>query len=379
MGWQKALFSGMIDDMKELLERLEALTQKITRTWRILNLDRQRDEMKSLEFEMAEPDFWNDPEAAKTKSKRLDEIKTELEKWERIKADVDDATHLVQDSLTANDDSLKQDIENRTAELEQEFDSLEFYIMLSGKYDTRNAIVAIHAGAGGVDAQDWAAMLMRMYLRYAEQKGWSVRVVDESVGQEAGIKSATFEVNGRYAYGHLRAEAGVHRLVRISPYDAEKMRHTSFALVEVLPEMDDADDVNLNEEDLRIDTFMSSGHGGQSVNTTYSAVRIVHVPTGITVSCQNERSQQQNKETALKILKSKLQTLQLEEQQKEKQALRGEYQEAAWGNQARSYVLHPYKLAKDHRTNYEEQDVEAVLDGKLDSFIEHYLRDTVQS
>lgn len=222
-------------------------------------------------------------------------------------------------------------------------------------------------------------MLMRMYLRYAEQKGWSVRVVDESVGQEAGIKSATFEVNGRYAYGHLRAEAGVHRLVRISPYDAEKMRHTSFALVEVLPEMDDADDVNLNEEDLRIDTFMSSGHGGQSVNTTYSAVRIVHVPTGITVSCQNERSQQQNKETALKILKGKLQTLQLEEQQKEKQALRGEYQEAAWGNQARSYVLHPYKLAKDHRTNYEEQDVEAVLDGKLDSFIEHYLRDTVQS
>lgn len=369
----------MIENMKELLERLNALGQKIDRTWKILDLDRQRDEMKSLEFEMAEPNFWNDPESAKVKSKRLDEIRTELERWERIRADVRDAAHLVQDSLKSDDDSLKQDIGKRTDELEKEFDSLEFYIMLSGTYDRRNAIVAIHAGAGGVDAQDWAAMLMRMYVRYAERKGWSIRVVDESAGQEAGIKSATFEVNGRYAYGHLRAEAGVHRLVRISPFDAEKMRHTSFALVEVLPEMADADDIQIHEEDLRIDTFMSSGHGGQSVNTTYSAVRITHVPTGITVSCQNERSQQQNKATALKILKSKLHTLQLEEQQKEKQALRGEYQEAAWGNQARSYVLHPYKLAKDHRTNYEEQDVEAVLEGKLDSFIEHYLRDRVQS
>ncbi len=369
----------MIDDMKELRERLGALKGKIDRTWQILDLDRQRDEMKSLEFDMAEPTFWDDPEQAKAKSKRLDDIKTEIDRWEHIRSDVSDALQLVTDSLASGDHSLQHDIEQRTIELEKAFDSLEFYIMLSGKYDERNAIVAIHAGAGGVDAQDWAAMLMRMYLRFSERKGWSVRVVDESAGQEAGIKSVTFEVQGRYAYGYLQAEAGVHRLVRISPFDAEKMRHTSFALVEVLPELGEADDVQINDDDLRIDTFMSSGHGGQSVNTTYSAVRIVHVPTGITVTCQNERSQQQNKATALKILKSKLHTLQLDEQQKEKQALRGEYQEAAWGNQARSYVLHPYKLVKDHRTNYEEQDAEAVLDGKLDSFIEHYLRHKVQS
>ncbi|MBI5037774.1 MAG: peptide chain release factor 2 [Candidatus Kerfeldbacteria bacterium] len=364
--------------MKELLASLEELQSKIERTWKLLDLDHQRDEMKSLEFEMAEPDFWSDPDRAKAKSKRHDEIQRELDQWERIRRDVEETKHLAGDSIASGDHSLADDITKRLAELEQSFTSLEFYLMLSDRHDTRNAIVAIHAGTGGVDAQDWAAMLLRMYLRYIEKKGWTARVVDESAGQEAGIKSVTFEVQGRYAYGYLKAEAGVHRLVRISPFDAEKMRHTSFALVEVLPEFDDTDEIQIADKDLRIDTYMSSGKGGQSVNTTYSAVRIVHIPTGITVTCQNERSQQQNKATALKILKGKLHAIAQAEQQAEKQALRGEYQEAAWGNQVRSYVLQPYQLVKDHRTKYEEQDVNRVLDGGLDSFIEQHLRETIK-
>ncbi|MFZ6036382.1 MAG: peptide chain release factor 2 [Patescibacteria group bacterium] len=364
--------------MKELLDQLRELVRKIDRTWKLLNLDSQRDEKKALEYAMAEPDFWNDPDQAKKQSQRHDEISQELERWERIRHEVGDLAQLAEDSINADDSSLKDDISQRLAELQSQFDSLEFYILFSEKYDTNNAIMAIHAGTGGVDAQDWAAMLLRMYLRFAEKKSWQVRVLDEAAGQEAGIKRVTLEVRGRYAYGYLKAEAGVHRLVRISPFDAEKMRHTSFALVEVLPELDESDEMTISESDLRIDTFMASGHGGQSVNTTYSAVRIVHVPTGITVSCQNERSQQQNKAMALKILQSKLHQRALAEQQQEKQALRGEYQEAAWGNQVRSYVIHPYTLVKDHRTKYEEHDTDAVLGGKLDGFIEHYLRSRKQ-
>ncbi|KKW15191.1 MAG: Peptide chain release factor 2 [Parcubacteria group bacterium GW2011_GWC2_49_9] len=275
--------------------------------------------------------------------------------------------------------SGQKDIEKKVKELTDEFRQLEFFLLFSDTYDQRNAILAVHAGAGGTDAQDWAAMLLRMLLRFADRKSWHVRLLDKSVGQEAGIKSATIEVRGRWAYGHLRSEAGVHRLVRISPFDAEKMRHTSFALVEVLPELEDIEEVvKIADKDLRIDTFMSSGAGGQSVNTTYSAVRVVHIPTGITVSCQNERSQQQNRETALKILKSKLHKLELEKQQEEKRKLRGEYQSAEWGSQIRSYVLQPYQMVKDHRTKYEEKNPDAVLDGKLDGFIESYLRWSVK-
>ena len=258
--------------------------------------------------------------------------------------------------------------------MEKKYLDLEFDLLFSDAHDAKNAIVSVHAGAGGTDAQDWAEMLMRMLIRYAEKKGWNVRLADESRGGEAGIKSATFFVTGRYAYGHLKGEAGVHRLVRQSPFNADALRQTSFALVEVIPEMDETVNIEIDPKDLRIDTFMSGGKGGQSVNTTYSAVRIVHLPTKITVSCQNERSQTQNRETAMKILKSKLMKLKEEELQKEKQKLRGEFQSAEWGNQIRSYVLHPYKMVKDHRTDVETSDPEKVLNGELDQFVEGYLR-----
>ncbi|MCH7492358.1 peptide chain release factor 2 [Patescibacteria group bacterium] len=360
--------------MKELYEKIEALSQKITETWVLLDLDSAKNEMKSLDFEMAESDFWSNPTKAKTKSQRREEIQDELTRWQQIKQDVEDLLAVTKDAEKEKDVSLKSDIESQLVKLEKKFSSLEFYILLDNKYDQRNAIIAIHAGTGGVDAQDWSAMLLRMYIRFSERHGWVVKVIDKSVGQEAGVKSVTFEVSGRYAYGYLQSEAGVHRLVRISPFDAEKMRHTSFALVEVLPELEEKEDTKIDEKDLRIDTFTASGHGGQSVNTTHSAVRIVHLPTGISVSCQNERSQQQNKATALKILKSKLHKLNEADKQVEKQKLRGEYQEAAWGNQVRSYVLHPYKMVKDHRTKFETSEVDDILDGKLDDFMESYLR-----
>lgn len=372
------ILSYDIGIMKELLEKIKELQIKIKDTWAKLDLDKTKIEIKSLEYEMAQPDFWNDQDRAKKKSKKLDEFNEELDKWQSISKELGDLSAMVNESLQEDDNSIKPEAEKKYSELLAQFDKLEFYLMLSGEHDQQNAIVAIHSGTGGVDAQDWSAMLLRMYLRFAEKRGWIVKVLDKSMGTEAGIKSVTFQVEGRYAYGYLKSEAGVHRLVRISPFDAEKMRHTSFALVEVLPELDDTVEVNIKDDDIRIDTFMASGHGGQSVNTTYSAVRIVHQPTGITVSCQNERSQLQNKETAMKILKSKLHQLYLDEKIEEKDKLRGEYQEAAWGNQARSYVIHPYKMVKDHRTKHETNEVNKVLDGELDEFIESYLKDKIK-
>lgn len=319
---------------------------------------------------MAEPDFWSDTQRAQKVSKEVADLRGEVEEWEMLTKEVSDLEELAQ----LDDDSVRTDIEHKLEELMARFTKMEFATMFAGAYDKDPAIVAIHAGSGGTEAQDWTQMLTRMYMRYAEKKGWSVTVLSESRAEDVGLKSITMRVEGRWAYGYLKSEAGVHRLVRISPFDAEKMRHTTFALVEVIPELDDVVEIEIDPKDLRIDTFLSSGKGGQSVNTTYSAVRIVHLPTNISVSCQNERSQQQNKETAMKVLKSKLHQIALKEQEKEKSELRGEYQSAEWGNQIRSYVLHPYKMVKDHRTDFETSDAQAVLEGEIEPFMEAYLR-----
>lgn len=322
---------------------------------------------------MTAPDFWKESDAAAT-AERASALRQEVETWEKLTSEVSEALALAREAEAESASELRGDLEKRISDLEAEFRDLEFFTLFSGPYDERDAILAVHAGAGGTEAQDWAEMLLRMLLRYAERKGFRARVLDEHRGAEAGIKSATVSVTGRYAYGYLRSEHGVHRLVRISPFDAEKQRHTSFALVEVLPDLGDIAAIKIDPKDLRVDTFLSSGHGGQSVQTTYSAVRIVHLPTGITVSCQNERSQLQNRETAMKVLKAKLWEREEEARQKEKQKIRGAFTSAEWGNQARSYVIHPYKLVKDHRTKYEMQDPQRVLDGDLDEFVESFLR-----
>lgn len=323
---------------------------------------------------MNQKGFWDCREHAQEVSRKFDDLKSEVDTWQSLKKETKELLELARISEKENDSSLDGEIQEKTQGLEDRFLKLEFTKLFSGQYDKNPAIVYFHAGAGGQDAQDWAGMLARMIMRYCEKKGFVIKVRQESKGAEGGIKSATIEVCGRYAYGYLKSESGVHRLVRISPFDAEKMRHTSFALIEVLPELDTYSEVKIKDEDLKIDTFRSSGHGGQSVNTTDSAVRITHLPTRITVVCQNERSQLQNKEFALKMLKSKLHKLFEEKKQQEKQKIRGEYASAEWGNQIRSYVLHPYKMVKDHRTKYEVKNPDEVLNGELDGFIEAYLR-----
>lgn len=319
---------------------------------------------------MSAPDFWNRGEEAREVSKRAATLAQEVGAWEKLLGELDELKEL---SELGEDDSVK------LAQLEEAFRKMEFATMFSGPYDAANAIVSFHAGQGGTEANDWTAMLMRMILRFCEGKEWDVQILDESRGEETGYKSLTLRVTGRYAYGYLKSEAGVHRLVRISPFDAEKMRHTTFALIEVLPELEDVDtEIDIKPEDLRIDTFMAGGHGGQSVNTTYSAVRVVHLPTKISVQCQNERSQQQNRETAMKILKAKLLAIKMQERAQEHSELRGEYASADWGNQIRSYVLQPYQLVKDHRTEHETSDTRGVLDGDLEPFMEAYLREQLK-
>lgn len=343
------------------------------------DLDGKRHRVIEIDSLSSEPEFWNDQKRATALSREREELAKEVDEWETLTKDVRELFDLQNIASTENDAATLHDIEKQFADIKRRYDSLELLLFFGGSHDHRNAYLTIHAGSGGTDAQDWAEILERMFTRFAEKMKWQTEVLEEQRGKEAGIKRAMLHVTGRYAYGMLKAEAGVHRLVRISPYDAEKMRHTSFALVEVVPEFEEVDAVALDEKDLRIDTFMSSGHGGQSVNTTYSAVRIVHIPTNITVTCQNERSQQQNKETAMKILKSKLHVIAVQAQQKEKQDLRGEFKSAEWGNQIRSYVLHPYTMVKDHRTKFEVQDIQRVFDGDLLPFIEHYLRTSAAS
>lgn len=311
--------------------------------YHLLKIDDKKREIEELSGNMQSPDFWSNPEKAAEESQKLANLQKEVDEWQN-------------------------------AESQQDLEKLELKATLSGEYDEANAIISLHSGAGGTEAQDWAKMLMRMFTRYAEQKGFKTNIVDETPGEEAGIKSATLEIAGPYAYGYLKSEAGVHRLVRLSPFDADKARHTSFALVEVIPEIEKSNEEEINEKDIKVDVFRSGGHGGQSVNTTDSAVRITHIPTNIVVTCQNERSQMQNKAVAMKILQSKLLGLKLKKQKEEEAKLRGEHISAGWGNQIRSYVLHPYKQVKDHRTEYTSTNPEEVLNGKLDEFIERYLK-----
>jgi peptide chain release factor 2 len=305
--------------------------------------------------------------------KRLAALQEEVERWKALQHRLSDALELSR----LEDESLRSELETEVDAIESEVERREFSVKLSGKYDQGDALLAIHAGAGGTDSQDWAEMLERMYLRWCEYRGYSSEILDLTEGEEAGIKSITIAVNGEYAYGYLRSEKGVHRLVRLSPFDAAHRRHTSFALVEVLPQVEDETEVEINPNDLRIDTYRSAGAGGQNVQKNDTAVRITHIPSGIVVTCQNERSQIQNRENAMRVLRARLLEIKREEQEEQIAILRGEYTKAEWGSQIRSYVLHPYQMVKDHRTNFETGNTQAVLDGSIDGFIEAYLRSTM--
>jgi peptide chain release factor 2 len=307
--------------------------------------------------------------------RHLVEQKKLVARWREVEKKVADMAELF--SLTEEDASLRLEVESETDKLLSHLDALELEMAFSSEYDARNAILAIHAGAGGTESQDWAQMLLRMYLRWAERRGYNTEILDTSPGEEAGVKSVILSVTGDYACGYLKSEHGVHRLVRLSPFDADHSRHTSFALVEVIPEAEADVDVKIEADDLRVDVFRSSGPGGQHMQKTSSAVRLSHLPTGLVVTCQSERSQYQNKETAMRILQSRLLELELAKRDEERARLKGKHVAAGWGNQIRSYVLHPYKMVKDHRTNYQTVNADAVLDGELDGFITAYLRSSL--
>ena len=321
---------------------------------------------------MGRPDFWDQPSESADLLRKRRAIERRLETLKQLRSDAEDLEAWRE--LVAEGE-VDAELESFLARLDQELARLELQLKLSGPEDDNDALVAIHSGAGGTESQDWAEMLLRMYLRWAEQAGYEVELLDRLDGEEAGIKSATFAVRGEYAYGYLKAENGVHRLVRISPYDQAKRRHTSFASVYVYPEVDDDVEIEINDEDLRVDTFRASGAGGQHVNKTESAVRITHLPTNIVVSCQNERSQLKNRSTAMKMLRTRLYDLEMQKRAEEQQEREGEKQDIAWGSQIRSYVLHPYRMVKDHRTGHETGDADSVLDGELDPFIEAWLKE----
>lgn len=335
---------------------MEELRNKIESLRRLLKIDEKKKRIAAIEQEMMQPDFWLNESLANDENRELKNLKDEIKKFDEIAEIAEIAT----------DEELKS--------LEPEILELEKLTLFSGKYDEHNAIISFYAGAGGVDAQDWTEMLLRLYLRWAESNEYMTNVIDETRGGEAGIKSAVVEVKGLYAYGKLRGESGVHRLVRQSPFNAKALRQTSFALVQILPEIEKESEVVIDQKDLRVDVYRSGGHGGQSVNTTDSAVRITHLPTGIVVTCQNERSQLQNKETAMKVLRSRLALLMIEQQKERVEELKGNFSSPEWGNQIRSYVLHPYKLVKDHRTEFESKNPEAVLGGDINGFIDAELR-----
>ncbi len=355
--------------MSPLLRRLEDLRIGIAEAYQRLSIDAKAADVIKLETELAAPEVWNNPQAAGDKSKRLAALQATVGPWETLKAQVDD----MQELMGLGDDSLLSEFNGQIGALEAELAERQKELLFKGRYDSHNAIIRLSAGVGGTDAQDFTEMLERMYLRWAEKTEMSATGIDRSAGETAGIKSSVIEISGPYAYGKLKCEHGVHRLVRLSPFNSDNLRQTSFALVEVLPQITAPDEVEVQDKDLKIDVYRAGGHGGQSVNTTDSAVRVTHLPTGIVVAIQNERSQLQNRETALKILRSKLAQLQLEQHAATIGELRAG-ESANWGSQIRNYVLHPYTLVKDTRTKYEERDVQKVLDGDIDGFTQTYLK-----
>lgn len=360
--------------MQDLLKQIKDLKLKIKKTKEALNIESKKKNLKNLSDLMIQTDFWSDRKRAINISQEAENLKEEIESFENLAKALKDMEDLISLAQEYDDDSLKKDLDFRFRKILQDFSRLEFLLLFSDDLDNNNAIISIHAGTGGVDAQDFTEKLERLYLRWAEKKKFSVEIIDRSVASEAGIKSSVFKISGPYVYGRLKGENGVHRLVRISPFDAEKMRHTSFAGVEVIPELKDSEQVEIKDSDLKIDVFKSSGPGGQSVNTTDSAVRISHLPTKIVVTCQSERSQQQNKERALDILRAKLFQLKKMEKEERDREIKAGAGQGTWGKQIRSYVFQPYQMVKDHRNNFSLTDVAAVMDGDIDPFIEAYLR-----
>ncbi|MGG4034951.1 peptide chain release factor 2 [Paenibacillus cisolokensis] len=358
-------------DLREMAKRLQDLRGS-------LDLDLKREMIANYEVKMSAPDFWDDNERAQSLISELNGIKSVVEQYEKLVAEQEDLQAMLELAEEEGDESLEEELAQGVAELVRKVGEFELQLLLNQPYDKLNAILELHPGAGGTESQDWAQMLYRMYTRWAEKRGFKVEVLDYLPGDEAGIKSVSLLIKGYNAYGYLKAEKGVHRLVRISPFDASGRRHTSFVSCDVVPEIDDSIEIEIRPEDLKIDTYRSSGAGGQHVNKTESAIRITHIPTGIVVACQTERSQIQNRERAMNMLRSKLYERKIEEQQRELAEIRGEQQDIAWGSQIRSYVFHPYSMVKDHRTSVETGNVGAVMDGDLDLFIDAYLRSQIR-
>lgn len=358
--------------MEDIKKRIQQLRSNYTDAVNKLHIDQLVAEIETLDAQIAAQDFWSDNKNAQAVMKKHALLKAQSDPWVQLGKEISD----IEELLTLQDNSLTDDLHEQAAKLQERFNSLKSDLRFTGKYDDHNAVLSLSAGAGGTDAQDWTAMLLRMYSRWAEKEDFKIVLIEEAGGEEAGLKRATLEVIGPYAYGRLSSEAGVHRLVRLSPFNADSLRQTSFAKVEVMPEIDTPSELEIDPKDLKIDVYRAGGHGGQSVNTTDSAVRVTHIPTGVTVAIQNERSQLQNKETAMTILRSRLAMLQLEQHKEHLSELKGPNTSAEWGNQIRSYVLHPYKQVKDLRSKYETSDVDSVLDGNLNPLIDAYLETT---